>query len=120
MKKIMGRTVLFMMMWVALALVSLQGLQAEALIHSAITGRVVGVNYYHNKEVRFTVERLSWPNSRRYVILKNQTHIYRQGDEAHSVDYASIRKGMLVRAEGGLAASGRIVADKIVILKKQK
>lgn len=93
--------------------------QAGALVHTIMTGRVVAINEYHDRTVRVTVERLSWPNSHRYIVIRPNTKIYREKRPAVFYSPGALRKGELVRAEGGLTTFGnRIVADSIVILPR--
>lgn len=77
--------------------------QAGALIHTVITGRTIALDYYHGRLVRLTVRRLSGIQSQRYVVVRRDTKVYYEGREGENPHYPDIiRKGMIVRAEGGL------------------
>lgn len=95
-------------------------LNAGALVHSAVTGKIIGIGYVHGALTQITVERPSWPKSHRLVIINSRTKVFYEGNEAEAVGHSAIHKGLLVRAEGGLTTlMDRVVADKIVILKKK-
>lgn len=82
-----------------------------------MTGEVVRLELHKN---RFILERLS-TGARRYIIVNKSTKVYYEGKEDRPPSHFSwslIKKGMLLRAEGGLTLEAKIKASKIVILKK--
>lgn len=90
---------------------------AGALINTAMTGNVVKIEKHKH---RFVLERIS-TGARRYVIVNNKTKVYYEGKEDKSYipfSWSLIRKGMLLRAEGGLSLEAKIKATKLVILHK--
>lgn len=115
MKKYNNVTTIFCMLLLSL-LISVQNSFAGALIHTAMTGNVMKIE--KNKS-RFVLERIS-TGARRYIIVSSKTKVYYEGKK--EIDYtpfswSHIRKGMLLRAEGGLTLEAKIKATKIVILK---
>ena len=96
---------------------SAQYIFAGALIHTGMTGTVVKIEKHKN---RFVLERIS-TGARRYIIVNNKTKVYYEGKEDKNYipfSWQLIRKGMLLRAEGGLTLEAKIKANKLVILRK--
>lgn len=90
---------------------------AGALINTTMTGNVVKIEKHKHS---FVLERIS-TGARRYVIVNNKTKVYYEGKEDKSYipfSWSLIRKGMLLRAEGGLSLEAKIKATKLVILHK--
>ena len=91
---------------------------AGAIISTVMTGTVVKIE---RTKHRFIIERPS-SGARRYIVVNNKTKIYYEGKEDHQpikFSWSLIKKGMLMRAEGGLSIEAKIKATKLVILHKE-
>jgi len=90
-----------------------------AMLHSTVEGQVVAVNEYKDHTVRVTVQNHAFPNESHDVVIRASTKIYRDGHPGKLLSANILRKGDMVRANGGVNTFGnRIVADNIIILKK--